>query len=484
MCHPLVVATQTVASRDPGTIEQLFHAQQRHQATVKSTTARERIEKLKRLRAAIVAREGAICDAVYKDFRKSVAEVQLTEIFPSLAELKDAVKSLHRWMKPERVPTPLALFGTRSWIHYEPKGVVLIVGPWNYPFQLVIAPLVAAVAAGNCVVCKPSELTPHTSALLVELIREVFPPEEVTVVEGGPAETQRLLALPFDHFFFTGSTRVGKIVAEAAAKHLSSTTLELGGKSPAVIDDSADLARAADRLVWGKFVNAGQTCIAPDYVMVSERRQAALVGELRRSISRMYGESDDARRASPDLARVINARNFERLTKMLDDTVAQGARVEIGGTTDAGERYIAPTVLTGVRPDAPVMAEEIFGPILPILTYQQLDEVPPFITARDKPLALYVFAQDQQAIDTVIDRTTAGGTCINNTVIHFANPNLPFGGVGPSGLGSYHGLFGFRAFSHARAVLRQGRPDMLRAGYPPYGPKTMKLLRLMKKLFT
>lgn len=465
-------------------VEQLFQAQKQHHAQVKRTTARERIEKLKRLRAAIVAREGAICDAVHADFRKSPTESELTEIYPSLVELKDAIKSLRAWMKPERVSTPMALLGTRSWIHYEPKGVVLIIGPWNYPFQLVIAPLVAAVAAGNCVVCKPSELTPHTSALLVELIREVFPPEEVTVVEGGPEETQRLLALPFDHFFFTGSTRVGKIVAEAAAKHLASTTLELGGKSPAVIDDSADLARAADRLVWGKFVNAGQTCIAPDYVLVSEQRQAALVDELRRSIAQMYGASDDARRASPDYARVINARNFERLHKLLDDTVAQGARVELGGATDAGERFIAPTVLTGVRPDAPVMGEEIFGPILPILTYKELAEVPPFITARDKPLALYVFAQDQRAIDAVVSQTTAGGTCINNTVIHFANPNLPFGGIGPSGLGSYHGVFGFRAFSHARAVLRQGRPDMLKAGYPPYGPKTTKLLRLMKKLFT
>lgn len=476
--------SQVTSSNLDERIEQLFAAQQRNQARVKRSTASERIAKLNRLRDAIVAREGAICDAIYKDFRKSATEVELTEIYASLVELKDATSSLHKWMKPDRVSTPLALFGTKSWIHYEPKGVVLIIGPWNYPFQLVIAPLVAAIAAGNCVVCKPSELTPHTSALLAELIAAVFPPEEVTVVEGGPAETQRLLALPFDHFFFTGSTRVGKIVAEAAAKHLASTTLELGGKSPAVIDDSADLPTAADRLVWGKFVNAGQTCIAPDYVLVSKRRQAALVDELRRSISHMYGATAEARRASPDLARVINARNFERLTSLLDGTVAQGAKVEIGGETDAAERYIAPTVLSGVRPDAPVMGEEIFGPILPILTYDTLDEVPRFITERDKPLALYVFGKEQHAIDAVIDQTTAGGTCINTTVLHFANPNLPFGGVGASGLGSYHGVFGFRAFSHARAVLRQGSPDVLKSGYPPYGPKTTKLLRMLKKLFT
>jgi aldehyde dehydrogenase (NAD+) len=377
----------------------------------------------------------------------------------------------------------MALFGTRSWIQYEPKGVVLIVGPWNYPFQLVIAPLVAAIAAGNCVICKPSELTEHTSALLAELIGAVFSENEVAVVQGGPAETQRLLALPFDHFFFTGSTRVGRIVAEAAAKHLASTTLELGGKSPAVIDDSADLPTTANRLVWGKFVNAGQTCIAPDYVLVSEARRDALVDELRRAITAMYGASNDDRRKSADLCRVINTRNFDRLKKMLDDTVSGGARIEVGGASDAAERYIEPTVLSHVSPDAPVMAEEIFGPILPILTYGKLDDVPPLITARDKPLALYIFAEDQRAIDTVLHNTTAGGTCINNAMIHFANPNLPFGGVGPSGTGSYHGIHGFKAFSHERAVLQQGRVDILKTVYPPYGPKVTKMVKWMFKLF-
>jgi aldehyde dehydrogenase (NAD+) len=386
-------------------------------------------------------------------------------------------------MKPQRVPTPMALLGTQSWVQYEPRGVVLIIGPWNYPFQLVIAPLVAAIAAGNCVICKPSELTEHTSALLAELIGATFSDDEVAVVEGGPAETQRLLALPFDHFFFTGSTRVGRIVAEAAAKHLATTTLELGGKSPAVVDDSADLATTANRLVWGKFVNAGQTCIAPDYVLVSEQRRAALVDELRRSIAAMYGASDDDRRKSPDLCRIINARNFDRLKKMLDDSVGQGARVEVGGGSDAGERYIAPTVLSNVSLDAPVMAEEIFGPILPILTDTTRDEVPPLITARDKPLALYVFAQDQRAIDAVLAGTTAGGSCVNNAMIHFANPNLPFGGVGASGSGSYHGMYGFKAFSHERAVLRQGRVDVLKSVYPPYGPKVTRMVKWMFKLF-
>ena len=476
------MATPSTRPDDPR-IEQLFHKQRAHHAQVKRAPAEARVAKLELLRAAIVKREAAIRDAMFKDFRKSATEVDLTELYPSLVEIKDAIGSLHKWMKPQRVPTPMALLGTQSWVQYEPRGVVLIIGPWNYPFQLVIAPLVAAIAAGNCVICKPSELTEHTSALLAELIGATFSDDEVAVVEGGPAETQRLLALPFDHFFFTGSTRVGRIVAEAAAKHLATTTLELGGKSPAVVDDSADLATTANRLVWGKFVNAGQTCIAPDYVLVSEQRRAALVDELRRSIAAMYGASDDDRRKSPDLCRIINARNFDRLKKMLDDSVGQGARVEVGGGSDAGERYIAPTVLSNVSLDAPVMAEEIFGPILPIVTYKKLEEVPPFITARDKPLALYVFGTDQRAIDSVIDNTTAGGSCVNNAMIHFANPNLPFGGVGASGSGSYHGMYGFKAFSHERAVLRQGRVDVLKSVYPPYGPKVTRMVKWMFKLF-
>lgn len=469
------------AGGDP--IAALFAKLRANQAAVKRTTAAERVAKLKKLRDAILAREPQIREAIHKDFRKSATEVDLTEIYASLVEIKDAIGSLASWMKPQHVGTPMSLFGTKSWVHHEPRGVVLVIGPWNYPFQLVITPLVAAVAAGNCVVCKPSELTAHTSALLAELIADVFPANEVAVVEGGPPETQRLLAQPFDHYFFTGSTRVGRIVAEAAAKHLASTTLELGGKSPAVIDDSADLASAANRLVWGKFVNAGQTCIAPDYILVSEQRKQALVDELRRAISDMYGATDEARHASPDLCRIINDRNFTRLKTMLDDSVAGGAKIAIGGATDAAERYIAPTVLTDVSPDAPVMAEEIFGPILPVLTYKQLAEVPPFITARDKPLALYVFGSDQHAIDTVVHETTAGGTCINNTVIHFANTNLPFGGVGPSGTGNYHGYYGFKAFSHERAVLKQGRIDMLKSVYPPYGPKVTKMISFMRKLF-
>ena len=464
-------------------IPELFARQRAHQATVKRTTASQRAAKLMRLRDAIVAREQHVRDALYSDFRKNAAESEISEIVPVLVELRDAIKHVDDWMRPHKVPTPMTLLGTHSSIVYEPKGVVLIIGPWNYPFQLVVAPLIAAVAAGNCAIIKPSELTPATSRLLAELCAAVFPEEEIAVVEGDHVESQQLLALPFDHFFFTGSTRVGRIVAEAAAKHLASTTLELGGKSPAVVDDSADLAAAAKRLTWGKFVNAGQTCIAPDYILVSETREAALVDALRSAIAASYGSTDAERKQSADLCRIINGRNFDRLKKLLDDSVAQGARVEVGGQTDAQDRYIAPTVLTNVKADTAIMSEEIFGPILPILTYKSLDEVAPFITARDKPLALYIFGENDHNVDRVIAETTAGGTCVNNTLIHFANHNLPFGGVGPSGLGNYHGFFGFKAFSHERAILRQGRLDMLKQLYPPYTNKVQRVLTWMRRIF-
>ncbi|MGE5182457.1 MAG: aldehyde dehydrogenase family protein [Acidobacteriota bacterium] len=465
-------------------IAELFERQRANQAAVKRTTAGQRVAKLERLRDAILARERDIQEALAADFKKPPLEADITEIVPTLMEIKEATRHLHRWMQPQKVKTPASLVGTHSAVLYEPKGVVLIIGPWNYPFQLAIAPLVAAIAAGNCAVVKPSELTVHTSRLIAELLGSLFADDEVAVLEGDGAIAQQLFALPFDHFFFTGSTRVGRIVAEAAARHLASATLELGGKSPTVVDDSADIATAARRIAWGKFVNSGQTCIAPDYVLVSEHRERALVDALRTSIEELYGASEADRRQSPDLARVINTRNYERLTKLLDETVLQGARVEIGGEVDAGERYISPTVLTGVRPDAPVMSEEIFGPILPVLTYKSFDEVVPFITARDKPLALYVFGDNPHRVDQVIAGTTAGGTCVNNTLVHFANHNLPFGGVGPSGTGNYHGVYGFKAFSHERAVLWQGRLDLLRQIQPPYGPKVKRVVSWMRRLFT
>lgn len=474
----------SVPDRSSDRISELFTRQRANQAAVKRSSGNARVAKLRKLRDAILEREARIREALAKDFRKAPAETEITEVLPVLTEIKEAITHVHAWMRPHKVPTPMSLFGTRSYVYYEPRGVVLIIGPWNYPFQLVLAPVIAAVAAGNCAIIKPSELTPHTSALIVELLGAVFTEDEIAVVEGDHVVAQQLLALPFDHFFFTGSTKVGRIVAEAAAKHLASSTLELGGKSPAIVDDSADLEDTAKRLAWGKFVNAGQTCIAPDYILVDERRRDALVAALRAAIEALYGTTEDARRSSSDFCRIINARNYDRLKKMLDDTVAAGAQVAFGGATDAADRYIAPTILTNVPRESAVMGEEIFGPILPILTYRSFDEVTPFITARDKPLALYMFSENDARIDDVLANTTAGGTCVNNTVIHFANHHLPFGGVGASGSGSYHGFWGFKAFSHERAVLRQGRVDMLKQIYPPYDGKVARVVSLMRKLFT
>jgi aldehyde dehydrogenase (NAD+) len=386
-------------------------------------------------------------------------------------------------MRPRKVKGGVAMTGTKSELRREPLGVVLIIAPWNYPFSLLINPLVAAIAAGNCVILKPSEKTPATSALLARLIGDLYAPDEVAVVEGGAAVGAALLELPFDHFFFTGGPTVGRKVAEAAARHLSGCTLELGGKSPAIVDASADLKATAERLVWGKFVNGGQTCIAPDYVHVHASRKDALLAELKAAIARFYGESEEARAASPDFSRIVDDGGFRRLNGLLEGSVAAGAKVEVGGRTDAGSRYLAPTVLSGVRPEMPVMKEEIFGPLLPVLTYEQDDEVLQLIRRNGKPLALYVFSKDRAAVERWLARTTAGGTSVNTTLLHIFNPNLPFGGVGGSGQGSYHGEFGFRTFSHERGVLRQRKPDLSTGFFPPYTAKKARMARLLSRLF-
>jgi aldehyde dehydrogenase (NAD+) len=446
----------------------LFALQQTNRWRVARTTARERRATLGRLGAAIAARRGEIAAAAYADFRKAPAEVEVTEIHPVLAEIGLTRRHLARWMRPRRVRTPLLLFGTRSEIRHEPRGVVLILAPWNYAFSLVVAPLVAAIAAGNCVILKPSEKSPATSAFLRRFIGEVFDESEVAVVEGGAEAADALLELPFDHVFFTGGTRIGRKVMAAAARHLASVTLELGGKSPAIVDETADVRAAAERIVWGKFVNAGQTCVAPDYVLVHASRAAAFVAEARRTLAARYGGTPEAHAGNPDFCRIVDVGHFERLADLLARSVAAGAVVEAGGATVAGERYVAPTILSGVGFDAPLMEEEIFGPILPVLTYADIDEALARMRPLGKPLALYVFSRRRATVEHILANTTAGGTSVNTTLLHYGNPHLPFGGVGNSGQGNYHGAFGFRAFSHQRAVLRQREPSLARFLFPPY----------------
>ena len=464
-------------------MQDVFTQMKGHQPAMRQLSAAERIQKLKKLREAITRRRPQIEAAIYKDFRKCAPEAFATEILTTYLELGTVMRGLKRWMKPQRVKTPLPHFGTRNEVHAVPRGVVLIIGPWNYPFALIIHPLIAALAAGNCAILKPSELTPHVSAEIVALIREVFDENEVAVFEGGADVTQELLKLPFDHFFFTGSHRVGQIVAEAAAKHLSTVTLELGGKSPTFIDRSANLKQAAARITWGKFINGAQTCVAPDYVFVPEEMQNDFVQEMKLAIEAAYGATPDARKQSADYARIINDRNFARITAMTDQSVSAGAKIAFGGATDAKDRYIEPTLLTNVSPSMPIMKEEIFGPVLPILTYKSLDEAIAYVNKGDKALSLYVFARDSEVSDRILASTVSGGSCVNTSVLHFSNPNLPFGGVGASGFGNYHGKYGFLAFSHHRAVMTQGRLlDLLKLLYPPYTRLVRSLLEWIARL--
>ncbi|HEX6097198.1 MAG TPA: aldehyde dehydrogenase family protein [Thermoanaerobaculia bacterium] len=455
-------ATPLRAPQPLDEIERLYDLQQQSRAAVASTTAAQRIAKLRRLHDTLLARRGEIRAAMWEDYRKPAAEVDLSELYPAVGEARHAIRHLRRWMKPRRVGTPLALFGSRSYVRYEPKGVVLIIAPWNFPFNLTLGPLVSAVAAGNCVMIKPSELAPASAACVKRLIAEVFDESEVAVVEGEAPVAEALLRKKFDHVFFTGSPAIGRVVMKAAAEHLTSVTLELGGKSPVIVDRTADLDEAAKKLAWGKFYNSGQVCIAPDYLLVDETVRDEFLDRLQASIAALG--SDGSRGI------IVNDRHAARVKRLIDDAVAQGAQAVVGGSCRG--REIEPTVLTNVSPRAAVLQEEIFGPVLPVLTYRTLDDAFRVIEEREKPLVLYIFSRDRRVVDRILAHTRAGGTAVNNTMIHFYNLELPFGGVGQSGTGRGHGHAGFEAFSNPRGVLDQKlrfAPTQLL--YPPYGKK-------------
>ncbi len=415
---------------------------------------------LERLRDAIDHNLDGIYEAVWKDLRKPPFEVFASEIAMLAAEIDFALKKLDCWASPLRVPSPPLFFGAESLVYPEPYGVALIMAPWNYPFVLLLAPLVGAMAAGNCAVLKPSEISPHSSRTIAEMIGEAFDPAHVAVVEGGMEVNAPLLRQRFDHIFFTGGTAVGREVMRAAAEHLTPVTLELGGKTPCIVEDDARLRRAARRIAFGKWLNAGQTCIAPDYLLVNERVKDALLEELRGSIRSFYGE--DPRR-SRHYARIINQRHFRRLTGLMGE-----GRIVAGGEADEAELYIAPTVIEEPGWDSPLMSEEIFGPILPVLGYGDLDQALEKVNSRPKPLALYFFSRDEGKQRKVLERTSSGGVCINSTLLQESTQTLPFGGVGESGMGAYHGKAGFDAFTHYKAVLNQRLPvdALLRPPYP------------------
>ncbi len=461
---------------------ELFERQGEARWRVAATTPDERVAKLKRLRAAILSRQEELYAAVAGDFRKPRTETWLTEIFPSIEEIDVTLRRLRRWMRGARAGGALILPFASTKVRYEPKGRVLIMSPWNYPFQLLIAPLVSAVAAGNCVIAKPSSKTPKTAAFLAELIAEVFPFEEVAVVEGkGSVVGDLLLELPFDHLFFTGSPNVGAKVGEAAARAHSGLTLELGGKSPTILLQGANLNQAARRIAWGKCLNAGQTCVAPDYLFCPREIVGDFAIAMRAAVEELYGHTEETREASPDFPRIVDSIACVRLRLLVSDAMEKGATLEFGGRFDVQHRYAAPTLLTGVKPDMAIMRDEIFGPILPVLAYDTLDEAIEFIRARPKPLALYVFGSDTQSAERILASTTSGSAAINDLVVQIENLNAPFGGVGMSGTGSYHGFYGFKTFSHERTVLRQGPVSAAEWFYPPYARRAQnRLLTALK----
>jgi aldehyde dehydrogenase (NAD+) len=459
----------------------IFEEQRKRYRAAPNPPLAERKARLTALERAIRAHRDELHGALVADFRKSPDETEFTEFVVTMAELKFAKDKLAAWMRPQSVDTPLSLLGSFSEIRYEPKGVVLVLAPWNYPFYLTMVPLIAALAAGNRVILRPSEKTPATSAVIAKIVGEAFAPHDVAYVGGEIDTAEALLKLPFDHIFFTGSTRVGKIVMRAAAEHLASVTLELGGKSPCIVAEDADVARAGSRVAWGKYLNGGQTCVAPDYVLVHESVARPFLDATKRAIAKMYGGEGKVE-STPDFCRMIDDGHFNRINNLMNDTVRGGAVVETGGTTDASQRYIAPTVLSNVSFDAPIMSEEIFGPVLPVITYTSLDEAIAQINARPKPLALYAFTKKNATAEKIIDKTSAGGTLVNDTILHLANPNLPFGGIGESGVGSYHGVFGFKAFSHERSVMRMTKASAAPMLAPPYGNVFRMMLKVLERL--
>ncbi|MBD1927845.1 aldehyde dehydrogenase [Trichocoleus sp. FACHB-90] len=431
-----------------------------------------RIEQLKLLKKAIVDNKEAILKALQSDLNKPEFEAYGLEIAFCLEEINNVLKNINNWTKPKKIKAPITQFLSTAKIYSEPLGVVLIIGPWNYPFQLVIAPLVAAIASGNCAILKPSEISLNTSHLLAEIILKYFNPEFVAVVEGGVDTSQQLLEEKFDHIFFTGSGEIGRIVMAAAAKHLTPVTLELGGKTPCIVDAKTHLEYTARRIVWGKFMNAGQTCVAPDYLLVDRKIKKDLLEQIKKCISEFYGENPEK---SPDYARIINQKHFNRLCKYLDS-----GEIVIGGDTNPSEKYIAPTLIEGVDWQDAVMQEEIFGPILPVIEYTELTEAIALVNAKPKPLALYFFSTDKQKQQRVLHQTSSGGACINDTVMHLAVLDLPFGGVGESGIGRYHGKAGFDTFSHQKSVLNKSFLVDVKLRYAPYLGK-LKLLKWLIK---
>ncbi|GIM28536.1 aldehyde dehydrogenase [Clostridium polyendosporum] len=455
-------------------IEKILKRQKNYYFSGKTRELDSRIESLKLLKESIKKYEKEILEALNMDLRKSQFEAYATEVGMIYEEINLMIKNLKKWAKPERKKTPLVYFPAKSIILKEPYGVVLIIGPFNYPFQLCIAPLIGAIAGGNCAMVKPSEFTPHTSEIMIKVINEVFPEEYIAVVEpyGGKEAVQDLLNKEFDYIFFTGSVRVGKIVMEAAAKNLTPVTLELGGKSPCIVDKDANISLAARRIVWGKLLNAGQTCVAPDYIYVHLDAKDKLLKSMVKEIKEQYGEN---MKESVDYPRIINEKNFDRLISYIDYS-----KLYFGGHTDKEQLYIQPTILQEVNWNHPVMIDEIFGPIFPVLEFQDLDDVIKKLNHESKPLALYYFSENKKSIEKVLNETTSGGVSINDTIVHVASPHMHFGGVGSSGIGAYHGKASFETFIHKKSIIKRGTWLDVSFRYAPFTKKVELLKKIIR----
>lgn len=449
-------------------IQDLIRRQRAFFRTGKTKDVEFRVQQLQTLRQAVLDSQDAVMAALHADLRKPEFETYATEI-GVIREIDYVLKHLKSWVKPRKVASPIDQFPSTAKVHSEPLGVVLIIGPWNYPFQLALSPLVGAIAAGNCAILKPSELAPATSRVIADLAQNIFDPAYVAVVEGGVETSQALLAEKFDHIFFTGGTAIGKVIMKAAAEHLTPVTLELGGKSPCIVARDTSIPETARRIAWGKFINTGQTCIAPDYLLVDRQIKAELLDAIKAQIRDFYGDDPSQ---SPDYGRIISDKHFARLERFLQD-----GTVICGGQTHAGDRYIAPTILDNVSPDAPIMQDEIFGPILPVLEYDTLDDAIAFVCDRPKPLALYIFSRNKDVQQKVLSETSSGNACVNDTIMQVGVSELPFGGVGDSGIGSYHGKASFDTFSHQKSVLYKSFWLDLKWRYAPYAAN----LKLMKK---
>ena len=456
-------------------VHEAFNIQKAHRWKQSNTTVKERIQKLDLVLRWIYNNREQIQRTLLSDFKKPAAETDLTEIFTTISEIKHVKQHLQKWLRPHRVGRTRPMLATRSYIQYEARGVVLILAPWNYPFMLTIGPFISAFAAGNCSFLKPSEYSPHTSELIRKMIEELFSSNEAVVFEGGLEVAQELLKMPFDHIFFTGSTVVGRKVMQAAAEHNSTITLELGGKTPTIVDETCHIQDAARKIAWGKFANAGQTCISPDYILVQESVKTKFLEEMIRKIPEYYDAAH--------MSYIVTESHFDRLIGFLDDAREKGAEVIYGGSSDREHAYIEPTVIDHPHIQTKLMEEEIFGPLIPVLSFTAIEEIPDIINKRTKPLALYIFSRNKRNIKYILDHTSSGGVCVNDVLIHFIHVNLPFGGVNHSGFGSAHGFYGFKTFSHERAVLHSSYLNFLKILHPPYTEFKQKIIDLALKYF-